>query len=654
MNLLPLIVSLGLSATPAPVPPFEFSPSTQLALTWSLPATAETGISDAGRAGVTPAALGSIDLLNNERVRRDILLDLQLRKQDGEPVDTARLVTLRPLDMAAGAAATGGTVLPAAGALRIQLLPRDAASAAPATLTGYLTASEASGQHVARVPVQLQLTRPANSAAPESTPLQATPLLASVTEQITTTPGCSVESAPHGERLWLPATDVQWPGQKDGALLPPKRLGALVGGQGGVAQVFLTGRYDEAQGLELSLGCMTPPGEYTGRIEFPSRGGTKQVDFKVSAKHPVGLAALTLGLGVLVAGVLQWFSTVRGERRRLEKRTAALSEQLQTALQDESLQPIRADAEKALEAWNTAFKQRLEKVKDFSSTSVEHQAVLAELTAMEQRIQAFERFPTLAKEAPAAVENALCHWPASIRPSTRPSQPAFIANLPSLTQPPTFEGAISQLEELQEVNAFAAVFDKAGTRLQHVQAWTQAQDAVQSPVLTLTETTKLQTARELQSKVRHDFWQAANLEELTERGTVAELKQAEALLANLDYRIPADRPKFEAILGFRGLLPTVFSLLTGEPETPGGRPNYAARAQRAGSLLMVSNLGVFFVSLAAAVVLGLQQFYFTKPFGLWSDYLQAFFWGVLTQVTLATAVGSIPQLLGSFKEGARR
>ncbi|MBN1210583.1 MAG: hypothetical protein JXB05_37375 [Myxococcaceae bacterium] len=657
MNLLPLlVVSLGLNATSTPVPPFEFSPPGQLSLNWTLPDAGRAGAPDAGAQGDTPLPRGGVDLLNNERVQRDILLDLQLRKPDGELVDTARLLTLRPLGMAdGGAPADGATVLPAAGALRIQVLARDVASAAPATLTGYLTASEPSGRYVARVPVQLQLTQATAPAAQTG----AQPLVDTLTTQVTTWPVCFVRGKPHGERLWLPADaqlPEQKPDQKDGPRLPEERLGVLVGSQGGTAQVSSTGVYEKDKGLKLALGCMDRPGEYTGKIEVSSPSGKKEVKLTVSAKHKAIFAVLTLTLGVLAAGLFQWHSTVTRERNKLKARVEGLSNQLQGALQDTALQPIREDAEEALKEWNTAVTKQLDQVTDFGSTSVAHQAVLAELTTMEQRIQAFARFPTLAQETPAAVEKALRQWPARVQPSTRLPEPMFAANLPSLIQPPTFASAVSQLKELEGVKAFATVFEEAGTRLQRVHAWTQAQQALQSPALTVTEEVRFQSARELQSKVRHDFWHAVNLEELSERNTLVELKQAEAHLASLDYRIPGERAKAVGAMEVtRGLVPALLSILMGGPQAPeGARPDYSAREQWAISRLMVSNLGVLFVSTAVAVVSGLNELYFSKPFGLWSDYLQAFFWGVLTQVTLAAAVGSIPQLLGSLKQGPRR
>lgn len=565
---------------------------------------------------------GKIMFAVQNNTTADLILDVGVAEfaYDAQIIEASELLQTTALTV----------TLPAAGSVwvTLPLLVKPALSPQPGAYASVIAVASATHGLVIRKPLALKVANPKAAAAPLK------PGVAAYTIQAYrlcpfAPPWCVNNCA-------LPLKDP--PAR---ASLPSGTLGYLTSAQGGALSVTLA-RYTPAEGAQLAYDFSSGwglAGAYTGKIDLaPSDEAQGDVTLTVNVTDAIWYPVLLLIIGVFITAWTQNWLGVRRPLWQLVRREATASKVV-AGWKPVSGYDIRADAltqlrevKQEAQALDGVWMNLLFAPGEGETTKQRHAQLESRLAGVEEQLEVW----------PAAWEKKLNALQAALRDKVQPAL-AIATPPPALPVPlekPQFYAAAAalcsgQALTLAEFTKQAAAVDKAITLAtkwgawEQALAWTRTQlDSLQG--LTPDEAKVAARARQQANSAWVDLWLAADLDDLRNRRTEAEIAAAVDGASRLLHRLPAaaakpGEPELPNVTSAppgdqpRAVLP--FLPVADLPAEPG------ARAQRAESALRLGDRAFLGIAVLVALATGLSQLYFGKNFGSLDDWLKALTWG---------------------------
>jgi hypothetical protein len=586
-----------------------------------------------------------IIVLKSTGVSRDLTVevsDITLETEnDGELHNSVELVstTIRLLSMAT-----------------VELRPSAAAGAAaptPGTYEGYLSVTDPQENATIHRPITVVVAAPGAS-KPEAL-VSSWSVTAYRGSMLTRLP-------PFNERCdgWTCVSTNGLPVTAESAAM--KFKGALVGDAGGMATAWTTpttttllaspsSPYTNTHIAPLYFDHLDYPGTYSGTIAADPDAEDGQIELSVTVKHdPLWPILVMLGSGGLAVLLYHYGENHLFRRRRLSSDIEALAVPYEDALEGSGTdkRPKLPAGFRNYDIHCDMYTQQhmlRERVRNLPwriirlDSNPEYKALRGEVDSYKTIIDQWPSFPAALDE----LENRLTKAAGA---NSNPS-PSFLADGGML-----IKGQPIKLNEVQAVlDNIAATTRLAITWVELVNwyAVVGAKFIALNPK-TLPDDVQLfyrQAARFLNESAA-ELRRVESIEELTELGTRANLRNAEKLV---DQLAPLQQPGYAGaassldLEAFDSRPMDQLSITSARAADQPGSASARAAVMRSESSIRGWNWLFFIVAVAVAILSGLQSFYFDKAFGSVADYIGVFLWAFAATTLLEGIVSALDRVL---------
>jgi hypothetical protein len=439
--------------------------------------------------------------------------------------------------------------------------------------------------------------------------------------------------------------------QVTGKTTPPeggKRLGAVRKDTGGTGVVYATSSSapltDGTHGLWLDIKGLEEAGKYEGDIVLdPTAGDKAKVVLTVYAAHRPILPVIVIALGILLAmftkiyvGVIRIKWRLREQEAGLGQRFKESQKQFEEAARSENYKSY--SIVKVFEAARRNLRTEIDNLRPSSGLTLDendtnYKSVVALLVTLKKHADDWGRFGDNLNRLQQELSKATGLPPAPISNGVRPTLLSLGDQLLSgkeLTLDEFVKIQESILQRDKEAQLWFRYKERLNRDKKHL-------DFVEANLAKLNDVEKASVApvRAALNTARLRLWEAGSEQEMSDIfGALGTFPSEEAKIYSLaTAAATTSAEKAEAAIAADEHQPFFISpallALSAFPPEPA---DDAEREKFYASAIMKWDVFLAFVAFVIALLTGLNEYYFGKPFGTFKDYSVLFVWAVGTKV----------------------